>query len=181
MNIEIVSGSARQQSITLRAAKYLQAHLKKVASTHNIGLIDLKEFPMPFIDKVYSTPAQAPVEIQPLAERMFQADAFILVTPEYNGTIAPALTNWFGHFPKQLHKPFGLVAASNGALGGIRAARDLQHFVLALFGVPCAQMLAIGEVDKKFDATGKLLAETFQSRIDTFVAEFIWLAEKIHE
>jgi len=181
MNIEIVSGSARQQSITLRAAKYLQAHLKEVAPQHHIGLMDLKQYPMPFIDKVYSTPAQAPVELQPLAERMFQADAFILVTPEYNGTMAPALTNWFGHFPKQLHKAFGLVAASNGALGGIRAARDLQHFVLALFGVPSAQMLIIGEVDKKFDESGKLLAETFQERIDTFVAEFLWLAEKLHE
>lgn len=181
MNIEIVSGSARQQSITLRAAKYLQAHLQQAAPRHQTGLIDLKEHPLPFIDKVFSTPQQAPEQIQPLAERMFAADAFILVTPEYNGTIAPSLTNWFNHFPKQLHKTFGLVAASNGALGGIRAARDLQHFALALFGVPSAQMLVIGEVDKKFDPSGELLAETFQSRIDTFVAEFLWLAEKIHE
>ncbi|UAY57221.1 NADPH-dependent FMN reductase [Arachidicoccus terrestris] len=180
MNIEIVSGSARQESITLRAAKYLQAHLSEVASQHNFGLIDLKEHPLPFIDKVYFTPAHAPENIRPLAERMFAADAFILVTPEYNGTMAPSLVNWFGHFPKQLHKAFGLVTASNGALGGIRAAMDLQHFSLALFGVPSAQMLVIGEVDKKFDASGNLTAEVFQSNIDNFVAEFLWLAEKIH-
>jgi NAD(P)H-dependent FMN reductase len=180
MNIEIVSGSARQESITLRAAKYLQAHLSEVASQHNFGLIDLKEHPLPFIDKVYFTPAHAPENIRPQAERMFAADAFILVTPEYNGTVAPSLVNWFGHFPKQLHKAFGLVTASNGALGGIRAAMDLQHFSLALFGVPSAQMLVIGEVDKKFDASGNLIAEVFQSNIDNFVAEFLWLAEKIH-
>lgn len=179
MHIEIVSGSARPESITLRAAKYLQAHLKEVATGHDIGLIDLKEYPLPFIDKVYFTPDHAPEKIKPLAERMFAANAFIVVTPEYNGTMAPSLVNWFGHFPKQRHKAFGLVTASNGALGGIRAAMDLQHFSLALFGVPSAQMLVIGEVDKKFDASGKLLAEVFQSSIDNFVAEFLWLAEKL--
>lgn len=181
MNIEIVSGSARQQSITLRAAKHLQAHLGEIAPQHTTGLMDLKEYPISFIDRVYSTPSQAPVEIQPLAERMFAADAFIVVSPEYNGTMAPSLSNWFNHFPKQLHKAFGIVTGSNGALGGIRAAMDLQHFSLALFGVPSAQMLVIGEVDKKFDPSGQLLEPSFQSRIDNFVAEFLWLAEKVHE
>ena len=180
MNIEIISGSARAQSITLRAAKYLQNHLLEKAPGHAVGLIDLKEFPMPFIDKIYKTPEHAPVEIRALARRMFTADAFILVTPEYNGTMAPSLSNWFGHFPNQRHKAFGLVTASNGAMGGIRAAMDLQHFSLALFGVPSAQMLVIGEVDKKFDETGKLLDELFQVRIDNFVAEFLWLAEKLY-
>lgn len=181
MNIEIVSGSARQQSITLRAAKYLQEHLRVIAPKHQIGLIDLKDYPIPFLDQVFSTPAQAPEEIRPVAQRMFDADAFILVTPEYNGTMAPSLINWFDHFPKQLHKAFGLVAASNGMLGGMRAARDMQHFALAVFGVPVAQMLIIGEVDKKFDPDGKLLADNFQSKIDLFVTEFLWLAEKLHD
>ncbi|HTN36261.1 MAG TPA: hypothetical protein VL053_04250, partial [Arachidicoccus sp.] len=93
--------------------------------------------------------------------------------------IAPSLVNWFNHFPKQLHKAFGLVSASNGALGGLRAAMQLQHFALALYGVPLAQMLVIGQVDKKFDETGNLLAETFQGNIDNFVVEFLWLAEKL--
>lgn len=179
MNIEIVSGSTRQESITLRAAKYLQTHLSKIAPGHHTGLIDLREQQLGFIDKVYSTPQQAPPEIAAAAESMFAADAFILVSPEYNGAIAPSLVNWFNHFPKQLHKAFGLVSASNGALGGLRAAMQLQHFALALYGVPLAQMLVIGQVDKKFDETGNLLAETFQGNIDNFVVEFLWLAEKL--
>ena len=179
MNIEIVSGSTRQESITLRAAKYLQRHLTSFAPQHEIGLIDLREHPLPFMEKVFTTPEAAPLEIQPLAARMQQADAFVLVSPEYNGTMSPALINWFNHFPKQLHKAFGLVTASDGAMGGIRTAMDLQHFALALFGVPVAQMLVIGEVHKKFDPEGHLQLAAFQGQIDRFTSEFLWLAEKL--
>lgn len=179
MNIEIVSGSSRKESITLRAAKYLQQHFAKTAPRHQTGLIYLREHPIGFIDGVFSTPQRAPAAVRPVAERMFAADAFIMVTPEYNGAIAPALCNWFDHFPKQLHKAFGLVSASNGALGGLRSALQLQHFALALYGIPSPQMLVIGQVDQKFDESGNLLAETFQGNIDTFSTEFLWLAEKL--
>ena len=179
MNIEIVSGSTRRESITLRAAKYLQAHLTGGVPQHNVGLIDLREIRLPYMEKVFSTPEAAPLEIRPLAKRMHEADAFIIVSPEYNGTMSPGLINWFNHFPKQLHKAFGLVTASDGAMGGIRTAMDLQHFALALFGVPVAQMLVIGEVHKKFDENGHLIAPSFQPHIDRFVSEFLWLAEKL--
>lgn len=181
MNIEIISGSSRNDSITLRAAKYLLRHLQEEAPVHHIGLIDLREHPLDFIDSVYSTHEQAPASIQAEAKRMFDADAFIMITPEYNGAIAPSLTNWFGHFPKQLHKAFGLVSASNGPMGGLRAAMQLQQFALALFGVPSAQMLVIGEVDKKFNPDGQLVTQSFQGNINNFVFEFMWLAERLLE
>lgn len=179
MKIEIVSGSSRKESITLRAAKHLQRHFSKTAPGHEVGLIDLRLYPIDFVDTVYSTAEQAPQSIRAVAARMFQADAFILVTPEYNGAMAPSLTNWFDHFPKQFHKAFGLVSASNGALGGLRSAMQMQHFALAVYGIPSPQMLVIGQVDKKFDSDGHLLAESFQNNIDTFTTEFLWLAEKL--
>ncbi|MGF7230874.1 NADPH-dependent FMN reductase [Arachidicoccus sp.] len=181
MNIEIVSGSSREESITLRAALHLEGQLKEKAPQHHIGLIDLREYSLPFMDGVFSSPEKAPVAFYSVAKRMFDADAFILVSPEYNGSFAPTLSNWFNHFPKQLHKAFGLVTASDGALGGIRAALQLQHYALALFGVPSAQMLVIGQVDKKFTEDGTLLTEVFKSNVDNFAAEFLWLAEKLKQ
>jgi NAD(P)H-dependent FMN reductase len=181
MNIEIVSGSARKESITLLAALHLERYLREKQPQHHIGLIDLREHSLPFMDGVFSSPEKAPVEMQSIAKRMFSADAFIMVTPEYNGSFAPTLSNWFNHFPKQLHKAFGLVTGSDGALGGIRAALQLQHLALALFGVPSPQMLVIGQIDKKFAEDGTLRAEAFKSNIDNFVAEFLWLAEKLKQ
>lgn len=180
MNIEIVSGSTREKSITLRVARFLLRHLAEKYPQHNIGLIDMRKHDFPSVDKVYSTPEQAPEALQSVAKKMFDAHAFILVTPEYNGTYSPALANLFDHFPKQSHKVFGFATASNGLMGGLRSALALQHFSLALFGIPSSQMLIVGDVENKFDVEGNLLSGKFQSNIDNFVAEFMWLCEKIY-
>ena len=178
MTIEIVSGSPRQNSITHRVALYLQQLLKE-RTDHEIGIIEVRSYPLPLLQKVFTSPAEAPQEFRELAERMFAAQAFIIVTPEYNGSYSPAMQNMFDHFPKQHHKVFGLVTASPGALGGMRAAMQLQQFTLALFGIPSPYMLVTPQVDKKFDAEGNLLDPGFQKSIDTFVNEYLWLAEKL--
>ena len=38
--------------------------------------------------------------MQPLAKRILEADAFILITPEYNGSYSPHLKNLLDHFAK---------------------------------------------------------------------------------
>jgi len=178
MRIEIISGSPRHNSVTKRLAVYLQQFFTD-KTEHSIGLIDMREHELPMIQTVFSNPEQAPEQHRELAERMFAADAFILVTPEYNASYSPALKNLIDHFPKQFHKPFGLVTASVGALGGMRAAQALLLLMGGIFGIASPFMLVTPFVDKKFDANGTLLDESFQSSIDTFAHEFLWLAEKI--
>lgn len=178
MHIEIVSGSPRKASTTHRLALYLH-RLFQERTPHEIGLLDVRDYPLPLLQKVYTTVGDAPPEYRDLAERMFAADAFIVVTPEYNGSYSPAMQNVFDHFPKQHRKPFGLVTASPGALGGIRGAMQLQQFVLALFGIPSPYMLVTPQIEKKFSAEGNLLDDGFQKSIDTFVNEYLWLAESV--
>lgn len=178
MKIEIVSGSPRQNSSTLRVALFLQQWFSSQTG-HEVGLIDMRSNVLTPMESVFLNADDAPPQHQELAARMFAADAFIIVTPEYNGSYAPAMQNLFDHFPKQQHKTFGLVTASTGALGGIRAALKLQMFVLALFGIPSPYMLLVPGVEKKFDADGMLIDPSFQKSIDVFVKEFLWLAEKL--
>jgi NAD(P)H-dependent FMN reductase len=177
MRIEIISGSPRQNSTTLRVALFLQQLF--LDEGYDGGLIDLREHHLPPMERVYFSPDEAPENIRALATRMFAADAFLIVTPEYNGSYAPAMQNLFDHFPKQQHKPFGLVTASPGALGGIRAAMKLQLFILALFGIPSPFMLIVPGVDKKFDVKGNLIDASFKKNIDVFRQEFLWLAGKL--
>jgi len=180
MKIEIISGSPRTNSTSRRIALFLEKHLKEV-SEHQIGLIDLRETEMPPLQKVITSVNDAPEEIKTLAKRVFSADAFIIVTPEYNGSYSPAMQNMFDHFPKQHRKVFGLVTGSPGAMGGMRAAMQLQQFVMALFGIASPYMLITPQLDKKFDELGNLIDPSFQKSIDTFVKEFLWLAEKVVE
>lgn len=180
MRIEIISGSPRVNSVTQRLAFFLERFLSD-HTEHEVGLINMNQYQLPNVNKVWTSAEEAPSEFKELAERIFAADAFIIVTPEYNGSYSPAMQNMFDHFPKQHHKPFGLVTASPGSLGGMRAAMQLQQFVLALFGIPSPYMLVTPGVDKKFDPQGNLIDGTFQKSIDLFVKELLWLAEKLVE
>ena len=178
MNIEIVSGSPRKESVTYRVALFLQKCLRE-KTQHNVNIIDVREWHFPTLQEVvYSSVDNTPDPYKPLAKRMFAADGFIFVTPEYNGSYTPPLKNLFDHFPKQMHKTFGIVTASPGALGGIRAALQLQTLVYALFGIGSPYMLVTPQVEKKFDAEGSLIDPSFQNSISTFIAEYLWLLEK---
>ncbi|MBD0331645.1 MAG: NAD(P)H-dependent oxidoreductase [Chitinophagaceae bacterium] len=178
MRILIISGSARANSVTRRVATYLQNYLEE--KTHyDIDLIDLRKNNLPPVESVYTSLESTPDRYKSLAENIFNANAFILVSPEYNGSYSPAMKNLLDHFPKHNHKAFGIVTASPGAMGGMRAAMQLQQLIFGLFGIGSPHMLIIPAVDKKFDADGKLVDESFEKNIHNFVTEFIWLAEKL--
>lgn len=177
MRIEIISGSPRANSVTRRVALHLLQHLQQ--SGYDAGLIDLQDWDLPNVKAVFTSVADTPDAFKPLSERMFGAQAFILLTPEYNGSYTAELKNLLDHFPKQTHKVFGIATASPGALGGIRAAMQLQQLVFALFGIGSPYLLVTPAVDKKFDAEGNLLDPAFEKSINVFVKEFLWLAEKL--
>ena len=179
MRIEIISGSPREGSITKRVALFLHKHLQE-CTQHQIGLIDVREWNLPPLQDIFNSVEQTPEVFRPLSERMFGANAFILVTPEYNGSYTPALKNVLDYYPKHSHKAFGIVTASNGMSGGLRATQQMQLLVNALFGIACPQMLVVGQVEKKFDPSGQLIDPTFQRQIDLFTKEFIWLAERLY-
>ncbi len=177
MKIEIISGSPRTNSVTRRVALHLQQVLQQ--SGYDAGLIDTMNWDLPPVKAVFTSVADTPDEYKPLAERMFAAQAFILVTPEYNGSYTAELKNLLDHFPKQAHKAFAIATASPGGLGGIRAAMQLQQLVFALFGIGSPYMLVTPQVDKKFDPEGALLDASFEKSVQVFVKEFLWLCEKL--
>jgi NAD(P)H-dependent FMN reductase len=180
MNIEIIAGSPRKESVSFRIALYLKRQLS-ANTAHRVNIIDVREWKLPLLQQVFTSPDKTPEEFKPLAERMFAADAFILVTPEFNGSYSPALQNLLDHFPKQSHKAFGIVTASTGAMGGIRASQQLLLLIPALFGIASPQMLVTPLADKKFDREGNLLDPGFERNVAGFLQEFLWLARSLHQ
>jgi NAD(P)H-dependent FMN reductase len=178
MRIEIISGSPRGNSITNRVALHLQKEINQ-KTDHEVNIVDVRKLRLPTLQSVFTSVESTPEPYKELAEHMLNADAFILLTPEYNGSYSAALKNLLDHFPKQHHKVFAIATASPGMLGGIRAAMQLQELIFALFGIGSPYMLVTPQVEKKFDVDGNLLDESFKKSIDLFVNEFIWLAEKI--
>lgn len=178
MKVVIISGSPRTDSLTKRVALHLLTSLEE-KTQHEVDLIDLHQWNLPPIETVFTSVDNTPDAFKSLSKKIFEADAFILVSPEYNGSYSPALKNLLDHFPKQHHKPFGIVTASPGAFGGIRAAQQLLLLVPALFGITSPYLLVVPAVDKKFNAQGGLIDEKFQNSIHNFITEFLWLAENV--
>src|SRR3954471_5195986 len=118
MNIEIISGSPRKNSISFRIALHLKNALRE-KTQHHVDIIDVRDWDLGLLQEVWTSVDRTPDQFKSLAERMFAADAFILVTPEYNGSYSPALQNLLDHFPKQARKPFGIATSSVGAMGGM--------------------------------------------------------------
>ncbi len=164
--------------MTNRVALFLKNYLQQV-SQHNINIIDVRDWDIPVLEATWMSLEKMPLTLQPLGKHMFEADAFIMVTPEYNGSYSSALKNLFDHFPKQVHKAFGIVTASDGPMGGIRASQQLQLLINALFGIGSPYMLVVPGVNKKFDEQGILLDPNFQKNVDSFVTELLWLSESI--
>lgn len=179
MNITIISGSPRHESITIRVAQFLKKYLTEKYPQHQYDFVAMNEYNLPFVEKVWSTANDAPAEFKLLAEKIFSTDAFVLVSPEYNGSYSASMKNLLDHFPKQARKSFGIVTASPGGMGGIRAAQQMQNMICGLFGIPSPAMLIVPSVDKKFDGNANLVDEAFANSIHTFTHEFIWLAEAV--
>jgi NAD(P)H-dependent FMN reductase len=180
MNIEIIAGSPREGSLTHRIALHLYGELQHCAPQHHAGLINLQEERLPFIQKVWSSLEAVPEDYRPVAERMFGADAFIIVSPEYNGGYSPAMKNLFDHFPKQRRKAFGICTGSDGMMGGMRASQQLLQLVPALFGIASPTLLIVPTMDKKFDEQGKLTDASFSKKVHDFLTDFLWLADALH-
>ena len=63
-----------------------------------------------------------------------KADAYVIVTPEYNHTIPPAITNTMNYFGSSIYSfnPSGICTYSAGMWGGARCAVALRSFTSEL-------------------------------------------------
>ena len=89
MKIEIISGSPRINSLTRRVALHLKNLIKEITE-HEVDIFDMKDWTVPPVQSVWVSLDKTPDEFKSLAERIFTADAYIVVTPEYNGSYSPA-------------------------------------------------------------------------------------------
>jgi NAD(P)H-dependent FMN reductase len=178
MRVEIISGSPRAASVTKRVAQHLAKRLNNIPEL-NVGLIDIRQNQWGAVENVCQGSRTAPSERSEIVSRVFDADAFILVTPEYNGSYSPALKNFLDHFPKQNEKVFGIATASPGAFGGMRAALQLQTLIYGLMGIGSPQMLIVPGVDSKFLEDGTLTDEAFGQSVDVFIERFLWLSRAV--
>jgi NAD(P)H-dependent FMN reductase len=107
-NVLGVAGSTRQSSYSTRALKIALEHAKKHGA--EVRLLELNNTVLP----LYDPSAPASKEVERAAEAIAWADAFILASPDYHGSISGALKNFLDHFYEEFAgKVFGYIVASH--------------------------------------------------------------------
>lgn len=105
-NVLGVAGSRRQSSYSTQALKIALEHAKKQGA--EVRLLDVGKLPL------YDPNAPASKELEQAAEAVSWADAFILASPDYHGSMSGALKNFLDHFYEEFAgKLFGYVVASH--------------------------------------------------------------------
>lgn len=180
MKIGIVSSSTRTGRQSHRVALGLALSLSKLEGIET-EVIDLKNSHLPMFEEVMGKREDENEAIATVYKKLDTSDAFLFVTPEYNGSYSGALQNMVDHYPKNTFakKAVGIVTVSTGALGGMRAALHLQQFILAFWGIPSPQMLLVPAVHNKFDELGNIQDENFTKNVNLFLGEFLWLANAL--
>lgn len=140
---------------------------------------DVKESKLPLLDYTFESHPQPGEGLRNLKNQLDKTDGFIIISPEHNASYPGALKNSMDYFFKEYSgKPFGIVSVSSGVLGGINAVKNLQQYVLKLNGIVCPQFLITPKVQTLF-RDGKLTDDSYNDRLDQFLANFLQFATKV--
>jgi NAD(P)H-dependent FMN reductase len=140
----IIVGSTRPGRVGLSVAQWVRDRVSDEldrmesdgAAPSTIDFVDLAEVGLPLLDEPNHPSKKQYTKPHTIAwsERVSQADAVVLVSPEYNHSYAPSLKNAIDFlYSEWAHKPVGIVSYG-GASSGTRGAAALAP-VLASVGM----------------------------------------------
>jgi len=169
--IPVLLGTVREGRTSEAAAKYIEKILSSQEEVETV-LVDPRELDLPgdgsdIKDSKYS-------------EITKRADAFVIVTPEYNHSFPGSLKRMLdSEYPNYKHKPVALVGVSSGAWGGIRAIQSLLPAVRKLGMVMIATDIYITNSENAFDEQGNPTNEHLESGAKAVLDELMLLAETL--
>jgi NAD(P)H-dependent FMN reductase len=165
---------------THKAAYYLKNEL--INRNIETDLIDLAEDPLPILRERANHHPDPPENALQISERLHNADALLLVTPEYHGSVSGVLKNAIDYYWHEFKKkPIGVVATSAGKFGGINASTHLQQIILSIGAYPMPLKLLVPQVDSAFNEDFEPQNNNIIKSTEGFLDEFLWFADALHQ
>lgn len=180
MSFLLFSASLRKDSLNTLLIK-LAAHIIE-KNNSKVDLASLSEFDCPSYDQDVEATGEIPTGAKEFRKRLLANDAFIISSPEYNGSMPGVLKNiidWTSRFRPQ---PFNerhalLMSASPSMVGGNRGLWALrvpfEHLGARVF----PDMFSLAMSHKAFTADGELNDATIAKRFEGNLIAFMGLAE----
>jgi NAD(P)H-dependent FMN reductase len=167
IRLALLSGSLRGESLNTKLVTAVAGEIEKQGGVE-IDLISLNKLDLPIYDQDIED-KEFPESASELKKRLIAADGFLIGSPEYNGSISAALKNaidWASR-PRPDEEPLecfkgktcGLLAASPGAIGGLRGLRHVRQILTQIQMVVVPQEFALGKAHEAFDDNGQIKDE----------------------
>lgn len=157
------------------------------AETHGgfeIDVIDLASvnLPMALPSRDGAPSPEAAAALEAVSPRLEVADAFVVVTPEYNHSYPASLKNvidW--HFTQWQAKPVAFVAYGSVS-GGLRAVEHLRHVFAELHAVAIRDTVSFHGAWIQFEEDGRPKdPETVNAAAKTMLDQLTWWAQSLRE
>ncbi|MGJ7905879.1 NADPH-dependent FMN reductase [Actinopolyspora sp. H202] len=148
--IAVIIGSVRDGRFGPTVANWFVEQAERHGGIE-VELIDLLDYPLPLnMPSADNLDAETKTLHRQLQAKISDADAYAVVTPEYNHTTSPALSNTIDWFLQEWKaKPVGLISYG-GMGGGLRAAEHLRQIFAELHAVTVRDMLSFHNPWGKF-------------------------------
>ena len=190
MKLLIFAGSTRLNSLNRKLAA-VTAGLAR-ASGAEVTHIELTDFDIP----MYNADLEAqgtPPDVMKLKQLMHAHPAWIICSPEYNGSYTALLKNtvdwvsspvksdpdWQDGFKSFTGKVVGVLSAAPGALGGLRSQ---SHLVPLLLNAQCwvaPKAFALSRAGDAFDPRGELLDDAHRKNVQAVVDQVLFAAGRL--
>lgn len=187
----VFAGSTRQNSFNRRLAQVTAQTARDAGA--QVTLLELSDFDIP----IYNADLEAqgtPADVVRLKEVMARHNAWIICSPEYNGSYTALLKNtidwasspikdhpeWSDGLRCFRHKVIGLLSASPGGLGGLRSQSHLAPLLMNLECWVAPKGFALGHAGSAFDAQGALVQPAHQQRVCAVVDQVLWATQRLH-
>ena len=187
MNVVALHGSLRDASCNGGLIRYA---MSAASAGLTLSHLDISQWPLFNSDLIQST--SVPSAVLEGIQKVYDCDAVLICTPEYNFACSPVTTNAVAWLSKPIlpgreaaplaGKPCGLLSAGGGK-GGMRAQTAARSSFMQFLKMPCmaepvvAIKIFAGDPKPFNMATGELTGEAEQAQVTSFLSSFqAWLS-----
>lgn len=182
MVIHIILGSTRQG----RTSHTIAQVLKNKADTRNdivTEVLDLRDYNLPFLNDETAPASREKITdptVKKWSDKIKEADAYIIIVPEYNAGYPGVLKNALDSLYKEWNnKPVALIGYSGGPSGGASALAQLRQVVSTLKMTPISFDITIPYSGKAFSKHGDL--KTIEQEISTLLDRLVDAQKRVYK
>ncbi|MBC7901569.1 MAG: NAD(P)H-dependent oxidoreductase [Saprospiraceae bacterium] len=183
------TGSLRESSYTKRVVQTALRGAENAGA--DVTFADLRDYPMPLFNSDDEETSGLVENALRFQELLAAHDGFLISSPEYNGSVTAAFKNaidWAsrsgGPFKRSdifTGKFAGIMTASPGSFGGIRALPHVRGILMSVGVNVLSEEYAVSFVADKLDANGDLTEEKTKRNLEGLGAALVNIILKTSE